>query len=121
MSASLAYEGEQSLMSYVPDIIQNREINQRKMLFQSLITIYTILRPDCLSIVQFSVKNSHFSVIALSETSSQEIPIMALFNQAVCLAAGCASTMSNTTDPIPEQKITFPTNVTCGEVNVFYT
>lgn len=46
---------------------------------------------------------------------------MVLFNQALCLAAGCVSNVPNTTDRTPGSKITFPTNATCGEVNVFYT
>ncbi|KAF4815791.1 hypothetical protein CGCTS75_v012895 [Colletotrichum tropicale] len=46
---------------------------------------------------------------------------MVLFNRAVCVAAGCALTAPNASDPIPTPKITFPTNATCGEVNVFYT
>lgn len=46
---------------------------------------------------------------------------MVRFNQAVCLAAGCASMVPNATDPAPGPKIAFPTDATCGEVNVFYT
>ncbi|KAL3302579.1 Tethering factor for nuclear proteasome sts1 [Colletotrichum asianum] len=46
---------------------------------------------------------------------------MVLFNRAVCVAAGCALTAPNASDPIPTPKITFPTNATCGEVTVFYT
>lgn len=46
---------------------------------------------------------------------------MGLFNKAVCLAVGCVSVVQNTTNAGPKSKITFPTDVTCGEVNVFYT
>lgn len=46
---------------------------------------------------------------------------MVQFNQAVCLAAGCASIVQNTTEPTAGSKIAFPTDATCGEVNVFYT
>ncbi|KAH8751303.1 hypothetical protein F5883DRAFT_720193 [Diaporthe sp. PMI_573] len=46
---------------------------------------------------------------------------MGLFNKAVCLAVGCVSVVQNTTNAGLKSKITFPTDVTCGEVNVFYT
>lgn len=46
---------------------------------------------------------------------------MGLFNKAVCLAAGCVSLVQNITDTGPGPKLAFPTDATCGEVNVFYT
>jgi hypothetical protein len=59
----------------------------------------------------------------ISRPVVQNIPtmVMELLNRVVCLAAGCLSVAENSTDAGLKPEIAFPTNATCGEVNVFYT